>query len=385
VKQILIISTHYPTAVDPVKGIFVQRQVQALQKDFKITVIAPQPWFPRIPLLRRWSKYATLPDKVVEQGVEVYYSRYLLFPRNLFYDQIGVLLAWSVSGLLNKLNRKQHFDLIHAHFSYPDGYAAFRAAKMLRLPLIITEHRGLFPEQLKRKQTGRFISEAFSYASAIVCVSKHFVPIAASAVDNKDKVKWIPNSIDTDRYRLRTSSDLSPYRLITVTHLLETKGVQYLLQALRSVIRDFPKVQLTIIGDGPHRPVLEALAKSNILNGRITFLGYLPTDEMVKHLESADVFIQPSLRESFSIVVLEALACGFPVVATRCGGPEFLVGEEDGILVPPADSGALAEGIVGILMRYDSYDSSRIRERCREQYDDRVVLTKLSALYEEKT
>jgi glycosyltransferase involved in cell wall biosynthesis len=192
----------------------------------------------------------------------------------------------------------------------------------------------------------------------------------------------IVNKRFVDEPLRRTGNHTASFRFLNVALLAEKKGVHHLIDAFARAFGDDPGVTLEIVGDGSERPRLEALARDLGVAGRVTFLGVMNRDEVVVAMSRADGFVLPSLFETFGVVVIEALALGKPVVATRCGGPEAILRAEDGLIVPAGDVGALAEAMERLRANHPQYDPEEIRASCVARFGEQAVVGRLSRAYE---
>ena len=172
-------------------------------------------------------------------------------------------------------------------------------------------------------------------------------------------------------------------RLACIGRLVPEKGHDVLLRAL-ALLRDAgTPVTLQIVGDGPRREALVALAEKLGIADAVTLSGRLPREGLLHALRQADVFVMPSLREGFGVALVEAMATGLPVVATRSGGPEEIVRLSDGVLVAPGDAEALAAGIREVITRLGEFDAEDIARGIRDRYSPESVGAALVRLYDE--
>jgi teichuronic acid biosynthesis glycosyltransferase TuaC len=222
-------------------------------------------------------------------------------------------------------------------------------------------------------------------AEAIVCVGSRLARdcVAELGVDPA-RTLVIPNTYDVDRFvPITRSRDGSTLRLVTLGRLSFEKGHDVLLRAFRRVLDDGCEATLTLIGDGPERAALEKLAGELGVEERVAFTGTLLGPDVPVAFAEADAFVLPSRDEGFGVALIEAMATGLPVVATRSGGPEDIVSEEDGVLVSPCDPDELAEAILAISSRLHEYDGASIAGRTAERYSSEAVGGRLAQLYGE--
>jgi glycosyltransferase involved in cell wall biosynthesis len=197
-------------------------------------------------------------------------------------------------------------------------------------------------------------------------------------------IEIIGNVIRTDYFGPRPSPVSNGItRFITVCFLERLKGVHHLLEAAAQLrAKGFDSFELFIGGNGRETQNLKSMTTQLGLSSCCHFLGMLSRDQVREAMQSADVFILPSLGETFGVVLGEAMACGKPVISTRCGGPEFVVTPETGILVNPGDSKALAEGMEGFLTGRWKFNSEVIRESVCNRFGEETFISSIANLYD---
>jgi glycosyltransferase involved in cell wall biosynthesis len=173
------------------------------------------------------------------------------------------------------------------------------------------------------------------------------------------------------------------FRFLHVALLNSVKAHDNLIRALADRFRGDGSVELRIGGDGPPRPALERLARALGVQGQVRFLGELSREEVLEEMLGADAFVLCSRFETFGVVLAESLACGTPVIATACGGPECIVNESNGLLVPPGDVPALGQAMVTMRRRAAEYDAESLRRDCAARFGRDAVLATWRRLYEE--
>jgi L-malate glycosyltransferase len=197
-------------------------------------------------------------------------------------------------------------------------------------------------------------------ACHITAASSYLAAAAEKYVRGDVPISIVPFGVDVQLFRPRIGkqTDSRQVKLIVAKHLRWNYGIDYLISALDQIVQQYPRVSLNILGEGIERENLVQQVDRLGLSGHVTFTGRIQHPEIVNYLQQADIAVMPSLAESFGVFALEAQACGLPVVASNVGGvPEAIMQGETGLLVPPADAGALAEAILSLV-----YDR-RLRER----------------------
>jgi glycosyltransferase involved in cell wall biosynthesis len=356
----LLFSTLYPSAERPIHGIFVETRLRELLKTGEVDarVMAPVPWFPSGD--RRWGEYgqmARTPRREVRHGVPILHPRYPVLPK-VGMTLAPLLLALAcVRPVRQTIRESGDFDLIDAHYYYPDGVAAAWLARWFGKPLTITA-RGtdlnLIPEHPLPRQMIRW---AARQAQASIGVCAALMDVLRDMGVEGSRLHVMRNGVDLEQFapqpqgpaRQRLGIEGSPV-LISVGHLIERKGHHVAIAALPEVLRHHPEARLVIVGEGPERPALEALALQLGVQGRLTLTGTLPQASLAGWYSAADMLILASSREGWANVLLEAMACGTPVVATRIWGtPEVVSTSAAGLLVEERSAAALARSVLCML------------------------------------
>ena len=349
--KVLLFSSLYPSTVRPIHGIFVETRLRELLKTGQVQakVVAPVPWFPsKSPRFGEYAQFAATPRFEHRNGLDVHHPRYLLLPK------VGMNLApyTMALGALSTVRRLQRegfdFDLIDAHYYYPDGVAAGLLAKWLGKPFFVTA-RGtdlnLIPEYpFPRK----LILKTASAASGSIGVCKALIDSLEQLGADPVKLHTLRNGVDLERFtpeprelaRQRLGLQAQGPYLLSVGHLIERKGHHIAIEALVAL----PGVTLLIAGSGPEERALKSLASRLGVSDRVHWAGVVPQTELKWWYSAADVLTLCSSREGWANVLLEAMACGTPVIATDFWGTSEVVSTEAaGRLMARRDARALAD------------------------------------------
>ena len=341
--NVLVFTSLYPNNVWPNHGVFVKERMTAVSRlpHCKVRVIAPVPYFPPIRFGRR-SAYARVAREETIDGVQVYYPRYLMIPRVAMFLQ-GWLMFLSLWPVLKKIEGGCAFGLIGAHYVYPDGFAAVLLGAVLRKPVLITARGSdinafsLFP--LIRV----YLKCALRKAARVITVSNALrMAIVNLGVPN-GKIHLIPNGVDSVQFRtidaIKARSAIGHREpgsiILSVGGLTTVKGFDLLLNAFKIVCERLQtnKPYLIIVGDGPLKKDLEAQIVKLGLEANAKLVGSVPHEQLHLWYNAADLFCLASVREGLPNVILEALSCGIPVVASNVGGiPEIISNGSVGFL-----------------------------------------------------
>jgi teichuronic acid biosynthesis glycosyltransferase TuaC len=340
--KILTFTSLFPNQKRPDFGIFIFQSVCHLAKrpgNF-VQVVAPAPYFPSWFPSNRWASYRHLPRKEDIGNLEVYHPRYPLLP-GLLMPLHGFLMFLGCFNLVRRLHRKFKFDCIHAHYVYPDGFAAVLLGKLLGLPVVVSA-RGTDINVFPSFRTIRpMIVWSLGEAAGIVAVSAALKSAILRLGVPAEKVLVVPNGVDTKRFRRLPQPDARQALgipkdaevVVSVGSLTPAKNHGLLVSAFAKLLGDRPGAKLFIVGDGPSRPKLEDLIRKSRLQESVSLVGAQPNQQLSLWFSAADVSCLVSSREGWPNVLMESIACGTPVVATRVGGvPELLCSPDLGIL-----------------------------------------------------
>lgn len=348
--RLLTFTTLFPNQGQPVHGVFVENRLRHLLATGEVEsrVVAPIPWFPSaLPVFGAYARYAVAPRAAERDGLRVWHPRYPVIPKLGVAVTPALLYAWT-RKCVRRLLAEQEVDAIDAHYFYPDGVAAILLGREFGLPVVVTA-RGTDLNLLPRYPLPRAqIRWAARRAAAIVTVCDALrAPLLDLGIDAA-KIRVLRNGVDLDTFRphdraeIRRSLGLEGPVLLSVGLLIERKGHHLVIEALARL----PGHTLLIAGAGPDRALLEGLARRLGVGERVRFMGEVPHGELARLYSAADALVLASSREGWANVLLEAMACGTPVVATRIWGTgEAVTAPEAGLLVEERSAEALAEGI----------------------------------------
>jgi len=391
--NVLIVSRLYPRPTDPVLGVFVEEEARELARHCNLRVVSPTPWFPPVKLSSRWYDYSQLPLREVRQGIEVYRPRTVVLPRNLLFPLLGLSFYLALRRLVREIEGQFPIDLVHAHTAYPDGYAAVRLGKALGRPTVLTLHGGdvtLYFRSYFGRKLGLW---AITNADRVITVSNS---LRRKVVEEDGafahKITVIPNGVDVSRFvplprsEAQSKLDLSDRtsRVLYVGGITKSKGLEYLLMAFKTLMATTQgPIELVLVGDGDYEQDARLLTQRLGLADHVLWAGKRPNAEIPLWMNAADLVVLPSLSEGFGVVLVEAMACGKPVVATACGGPEDIVTSHTGILVPPADEKALAQALSDVLSNGDRFSPAVIRQHAVDNYAYEGIAARILDLYAE--
>ena len=378
-QNVLVFSSLFPSKVTPNNGLFIRERMFRVAKHTNLIVVSPKPWFPGQRLLRLFKKnYRPQPERVeVQQGITVYFPRFLSFP-GVFRNLDAFMMFICCFYLVKKLKNKHHIDIIDSHFTYPDGLAATYLAQKLSLKSVITLRGTEIPhsKSISRKKQ---LLLAWKQADKIFSVSdslrRHAIALGADA----EKFKVIGNGIDTNKFKPLEKAyakklldiDTDTKVLITVGGLVERKGFHRVIACIPELLKEHPKLLYLVVGgpsaEGNFESHIRALVKKLNVTNNVRFLGPIKPQDLNQPLSAADIFVLSSGNEGWANVILEAMACGTPVIASDVGGNSEVINSDMlGKIIPFDNHEALLEALHQGLQK--DWDSNTLTNYAQENH-----------------
>jgi len=363
--KIFTFTSLYPDSTRIRHGVFVETRLRQLinYAGIESRVVAPVPWFPlQNTRFGSYAAYAGVPSWERYHGVEVYHPRYPLLPK------IGMSIApWfmaqAVVPTIKKWLRDGYdFDVIDAHYFYPDGVAAALLARIFNKPFVITA-RGSDLNLISRYALPRqWIRWAAHRADHLIAVSDELKQVLVGMDVPAEKITVLRNGVDATLFRpverdtMRSALDMQGFVLLSVGNLVPVKGHDLVIEALARI----PDAQLLIIGEGSCEPQLRKLIAGLGVEKRVRLLGNLSQLELRDYYGAADALVLASEREGWPNVLLESMACGTPVIASRVGAASAIVAApQAGVLVEERSAGALLAAIGQLRDHYPDRAATR--------------------------
>ncbi len=322
------------------------------------------PWFPSTkPCFGGYAQLAATPKHETWNDIEVFHPRYPLPPKVGMTIAPLVLALGARSTLARLIRQGFDFDLIDAHYYYPDGVAAALLAQWFRKPVVITARGTDLNLISSYPLPRRMILWATQRAAASIGVCAALMGVLRHLGAESSKLHVLRNGVDLDRFHplppteARISLGLPPgVLLLSVGNLVELKGHHIAVE----ILTQLPQAHLVIIGEGEERDRIREHARALGVMDRVILVGAVPNVELARWYSAADILILASNREGWANVLLESMACGTPVVATCRGGmPEVVRDPVAGRLVEVREGGAFAQAVSALL---DSYpDRAAVR------------------------
>ncbi|MGB0909853.1 MAG: glycosyltransferase family 4 protein [Nitrospirales bacterium] len=343
--KVLVFTGLFPSNVWPNHGIFIQQRMAHVARlpQCEVRVVTPVPYYPPIPLGWR-TAYRNIVAQQVLDGMEVDYPRYVMIPKIAMVLQ-GILLFLSVLPFVVRLRRKFHFDVIDAHYIYPDGLAAVLLGWWLKVPVVVSARGSDLNVFEKFPIIRRVIQWTLRRADAVITVSQGLKDVTGRLGIPSEKVSVIPNGVNPEIFYPLTKEEARKYLqlpirerkiVVSVGNLTPNKGFDLLIKTLKELAEKSNENTplLLIVGEGAYHATLQKIIDDLGVQPYVQLVGAVPHEQLSWYYNAADLVCLMSEREGWPNVILEALACGRPVMASRVGGiPEILTSPKVGSLV----------------------------------------------------
>jgi L-malate glycosyltransferase len=363
--RILFITPWYPDDERPNSGIFIRQQAVALAEQHAVVVVAIKVNYKH----RAFAKYNA--TKSIYKGVQ---EHRLVVSQSLpFYNQFNYLRI--AVNFAREVGQSFRPDIIHASIGYPGAVVGWRLSKKLNVPFVFTEHTR--PRNNFRSWWHKLSAIAsMRQATTVMAVSNALATEINKLISTKPII--IPNMVDVHRYTTVSPSSDRIWQLGFIGGMnTPVKGLDILLNALSKIEEPF---FLHICGDGVLMQTYRTLADELGLSTKCRFYGFVDPSAMPTFYSKLHFVICASRYETFNVSLIESMACGFPVVSTRCGGPEDFVTAENGLLCEPENAEALAAAIRQMIDQYGDYDADKVRTSAK-RFDPQVVAQQLTQVY----
>ncbi|MEM7466642.1 MAG: glycosyltransferase [Pseudomonadota bacterium] len=367
--NILVFTTLYPNPIQSNHGIFVEKRLLELLKRHPVTatVIAPVPQYPRwLARRRNLPEYHKVPDREIRNGVTIWHPRYPVIP-GITWRIAPWFLSWCSTKLATRLHREHRYDLIDAHFAFPDGVAAGSIAENLGIPYLVTARGSDINDSPIFNLPRRFIQNSFKTAVALIAVSRRLKERMIELGAFEEKIKVLPNGVDIAVFKPGEASDVAtiygvdaPF-ILCVGSLRELKGHHLVIEAMahHPALHSY---SLLIAGIGTMESELRQLISRERLENRVKLIGEVPNEKLASLYSAASLFVLASSNEGCPNVVLEALACNTRVVASDVGAvPDLLPQSLHPFMISERNSKAIGVQMAACLAADIEQDGPRNR------------------------
>lgn len=372
--KILIIPSWYECNTNPTLGSFFREQAECLaRKDIEVIIA-----YPGFNGLKTLGKNNVGINSYTKNGVKVY--RY--DTSNYLYDRMPIDIKSRLFKRklfkLYKIIQKEcgKPDIIHAHSSTLAGYGSVELGNKYNIPVIITEHSSSFLHHKLKKDNKKLIRKSLDSCQKIITVSKG-LEVNILKYTTNENISVIPNIIDINKFKINSVKREGKFTFLVVCYLNKNKGVDILIKAFTKAFKNNPKYKLVIGGDGNEKNNLIELVSSLEINNQVDFLGPLSREKVEIEMNKANCFVLPSRYETFGVVLIEALACGLPLISTKTCGPMDIVNDSNGILVGIDNIQELSEAMIYMSKNYNIFNKQMLRNDCINKYSEENIINKI--------
>lgn len=380
--NILIIANGYPDKREPQWGCFEKDQALALtQLGHQVSIL----YFDRR-FRMYWRKIGI--TKKRDQGLSIYGM--FIMPLGWLRDKVSYeLLHKFIIYIFNKLYKEylkdnDKPDVIYAHYLWNISYAT-KLKEKYNIPLVGIEHwSGLTGEKLT--PVAKYWGEiAYNKADRLLAVSKSLQTHIMRHFDKDSTVVYDMLGPEFVTTKVLKKGDNNGLKFIAVGSLLPIKNYDALINAFAKSGLTNQGCSLSIVGDGPERSVLEQIVKESKLENSVILHGRKTKQEIIKLFSESHVFALSSKAETFGVACIEALSQGLPAIATKCGGPEEIINDTNGILVEVGNEDAMSEAMCKMYDNYCQYDNVAIANECLGKFSPHVIASQLTEIFNEVT
>ena len=389
--NIFYIPSWYPSKYNVYSGVFFKEQAMAIAK-FQDCNIAVSLWGQNdfnLPLRNPFRTVMNIKKGLNEKKntCKVFDNLYEIYnPKILWTDKLNGrtprVFDVNHENYEKALEIFKDIDVIHAHVSYPGGYAAMMLSRLYKKPYIITEHMGPFPfkDFLKKGKLTNKVRLPLINASRTIAVSNSLADRVSYFGIKRPIV--IPNLVDESLFKIGDGyKENRKFTFFTLCGMRPQKGIIDLLNAINKVGNYKSNISFRLGGVGEKLKEYREYSKELSLDNKVEWLGQLSREDIINEFQKCDAFILTSHHETFGIVFAEANACGRPIIATRCGGPEHIVNESNGLLVDQQNIEQISEAIIYMIDNIKRYDPIIIREDFLKRFSREVVTDQIYKQY----
>lgn len=378
--HVLFLCSSYPGKNKPTQGIFFKDQVKAIkQAGHKVGVIVVTAISPNDFLLRRNKD----PIFGIEDGIPVYRSIRLPVPINTQNTPLHIYTIIAPILLLFKRYRHKHGmpDVIHAQNFFNGGLSAVKIKEKFNVPIVLTEHNTQFmTASINERQKLLYLNNICKFDS-VICVSNALSKEIHKLVP-KLKIDVIGNLVDTDFFKPNRIIRNKPFIYLIAANLKPHKRVSDAIKAFYQCLGNLPLgTELWVCGSGPEEEKLHNLVAQLGMGHSVKFIERANRKELLNLYQQSNVILSTSEVETFGLTLLEAMACGKPVIATCSGGPEDFVTPYTGILVETGNIREIANAMLEIYEHYDLFDPQIIRKYVVQNYNPKKIANLIINIY----
>lgn len=362
--RILVISQIFPCQRHPTSGIFLANLMKDLSKKVdKLIIITPRVYIPNIltKIQKKWVKWRIDPMISKESQMTIFRPYYLFLPKSKYYGLNGILMYFSLKNKVKKIIKNEKIELIIGHNILPEGIAALFLGNRFKVPFISWAIGSDIHNFAKLSKLNNYLTKKCVDNSYLVLTTSKELENRIRRISNRVKyVNTFYRGIDIANFKTLSSNkeelkkklNLNTFKkyILFTGRLIRSKGIYELAETFITISKKYSNYNLLLIGEEIEKNNLIEMFKNSGLLDRICFKGIVAHKEVADYMKASELLIFPSWAEGLPNVVLEAMACGLPVVATEVGGiPEILIDGKTGLSVPVRNTERLTEAAIRMI------------------------------------
>lgn len=377
--HILILPSGYPTKEEPLRSIFFKEQATALKESgHKVGVIYSE--------TRRITNinYKNLKENhfqvtyTEEEGVDTVrlHGWNVLMMRNFL--GVNLWVKQTISLYKKYVSKYGKPDIIHVHCGLYGGLAAKYIKDMYSIPYVITEHSSLVLNNILNDYNKNILKIAYDNANCLISVGEKLKSSMMEYTTNKIVV--IPNIVNTDEFKV-CNNKREKFRFLSVAYLKKNKRIDLVIESFNRLKKKYDNIELYIGGAGPEEEYLKDIIYKYNIDKDVKLLGEVSREDLPDCMGNADCFVLPSMFETFGVVYIEALACGVPIISTKCGGPEDFFNENLGYMIEVNNSNELYKAMENSINNKDRFNKEEISLYIKNRFSKEVIVKEIEKVY----
>jgi glycosyltransferase involved in cell wall biosynthesis len=375
--HILVIPSWYPNINNEMSGIFFKEQTEALAKNdnLKVGCIALNESSPFV-FRNKYKTYEYIDAKINHVNTVS-----LLYPMSNRLKTLRSIVRVVLFKILFKRYIKKYGkpDIVHLH-SFGHGELALWVKEVYKIPFVLTEHSSGFARKKYNKKELLYAKNIFNNSSYNIAVSQEFANLLTKIFNLK--FNFIPNSIDVDFFQLKEQKKSKKiFQFINIAFLDKKKNQDLLIEAFARVFKNNKDVTLLIVGDGVEYDNLKSKIIALGMQNQIQLYGRANRSQIRDLFYESDAFVLSSEYETFGVVIIEAMACGLPVISTKCGGPESIITNENLGILCELSQKSLSQSMYDMYSNIETYNSPEIRRYVEDCFSSSAVSRQLIKIY----
>lgn len=376
--NIIIIPSWYKTKSNKIRGSFFLEQAMALKaKGHKVVLIDVE-----LLSVKATFKEGFFTDinHYFENDVEIFSWKGCAFGLARIPNLFLKIVRHKIDFIIKKKINFKRIDIIHAHSFYPAGVVAIDLAKKYNAKVFLTEHfSGIITGNMDLRKAP-YLSYVVENVNGVACVSKNLANKIKEKTNTLKDIAVIPNILNPI-FNFRERQEKKEFVFILIGRLIKLKRINCVIAGIKKMKDKQYPFKLLILGEGPERVNLEQQIKELNLEKEVSLLGNVSREQVSEYIAYSDVFILPSVIETFGVVYIESLAIGRPVIATLNGGANEIIDNSNGILIAVNSQEQLEQAMEDIYMNYYNYDLRGISSECIKKYNQEAVYEKILDFY----